>query len=109
MLRLRQLEDECARHERELHAAWRALAAECAGQPDTFAARWRDVVGRWSFRRVNELIDDHNRWYPAEARLPMNPRTGDFIPVGGRPYRRSRLDAAWALRRFPPDLTSGPS
>jgi hypothetical protein len=33
----------------------------------------------------------------------MNPRTGDFVLVGGKPYRREPLDAAWALRRFPPD------
>jgi hypothetical protein len=26
---------------------------------------------------VNELIDRHNRFYPAESRLPMDPRTRD--------------------------------
>ena len=33
----------------------------------------------------------------------MNPRTGDFVLVGGRPYRREPLDAAWVLRHFPAD------
>jgi hypothetical protein len=32
----------------------------------------------------------------------MNPRTGDFVLVNGRPYTREPLDAAWVLSRFPP-------
>jgi hypothetical protein len=65
--------------------------------------RWRELVAGWNFHGVNDLIEKHNRWYPVEARLAMNPRTGDFVLVGGKPYRREPLDAAWALRRFPPD------
>jgi hypothetical protein len=50
---------------------------------------------------VNDLIDRHNRWYPIEARLPMDPRTRDYVKVGGRSYRREPLDAQWILDRFP--------
>jgi len=52
---------------------------------------------------VNELIERHNRNFPAEARLPMDPRTRDFVRVNGRPYVREPLDARWILSRFPPD------
>ncbi|MDX6449014.1 MAG: hypothetical protein QOD08_1477, partial [Gaiellaceae bacterium] len=38
---------------------------------------------------------------PAEARLPMDPRTGDFVRLNGKPYRLEPLDSAWILRRFP--------
>ena len=31
----------------------------------------------------------------------MDPRTRDFVKVGGRPYRREPLDASWILARFP--------
>ena len=31
----------------------------------------------------------------------MDPRSRDFVKVGGRAYRREPLDAAWVLRRFP--------
>ncbi len=31
----------------------------------------------------------------------MDPRTRDFILVGGAPYRRRELDADWILERFP--------
>jgi hypothetical protein len=50
---------------------------------------------------VNDLIERHNRWYPVEARLPMDPRTRDYVKVGGRSYRRDPLDESWILERFP--------
>ncbi len=31
----------------------------------------------------------------------MDPRTRDYVKVGGRPYRREPLDAGWILERFP--------
>jgi hypothetical protein len=104
MVRLRAIHDEIEEHELRLDEAWRELAAECRGDEREFARRWRARVDRWSFHAVNELIERHNRWYPIEARLPMDPKTGDFALVAGRPYRRRPLDPAWALARFPPVL-----
>ena len=89
MRRLRAIEDAVDQHERQLAAA--------------FAAAWRELAGNWSFAEVNELIERHNRNFPAEARLPMDPRTRDFVRVNGRPYVREPLDARWILSRFPPD------
>jgi hypothetical protein len=102
MRRLRAIEDAVEQHQRQLAEAWRTLAAE-AGDPAEFAAAWRDLAGNWSFAEVNELIDRHNRNFPAEARLAMDPRTRDFVRVNGRSYLRQPLDARWILDRFPPD------
>jgi hypothetical protein len=99
--RLREIEDEVSSHEEALCAAWTDLAEYHHGEPDELARRWRELAHRWSFGIVNDLIRLHNLWYPAEARLPMDPRTGDFVLVGGRPYRLRPLDAAWVLERFP--------
>ena len=101
--RLRQIEDEVAAHEDALQAAWEELSRRHADRPRELARRWPALAGRWSFDAVNDLIERHNRWYPVEARLPMDPRTGDFVLVGGAPYRRRPLDAEWVLERFPPE------
>jgi hypothetical protein len=103
VLRLREIDALEAHHERGLEEAWRRLARE-EDDPGAFARRWRALVEAEVFDEVNDLIDRHNRWYPAEARLPMDPRTGDYVLVAGRDYRRRPLDAAWALERFPPEL-----
>jgi hypothetical protein len=102
MRRLRAIEDEIDRHEQQLDAAWHELLAEARDAAE-FADRWRETAERWSFAEVNELIDRHNANFPAEARLPMDPRTRDFVKVNGRPYQREPLDAGWILARWPAD------
>lgn len=102
MRRLRAIEEEVAQHEAQLEEAWRALATEVDDR-GAFSEAWREQARRWSFAQVNDLIERHNRNFPAEARLPMDPRTRDFVPVNGRSYQREPLGEAWILARFPPD------
>jgi hypothetical protein len=104
MLRLREIERHTALHLASLRQEWRALAREGADGRDAFEESWRRRAGAWRFDEVNDLIDRHNRWYPVESRLPMDPRTGDYALVNGRDYRLAPLDAGWVLERFPPDL-----
>lgn len=93
MSRLRRIDALTAAHEQ-------ALASAYAETGD--AAIWRALAASWDFGEVNDLIERHNRWYPVESRLPMDPATGDYALVNGRSYRRRPLDAAWVLERFPP-------
>jgi hypothetical protein len=104
MTRLREIHDLTVGHERRLAEEWAHLAYECDPDGAAFDRRWRAVAERWNFYEVNDLIERHNRWYPLESGLPMDPRTGDFVRVDGKPYRRRPLDAAWVLERFPPLL-----
>ena len=103
MRRLRTIEEEMERHAAALDERWLALARETAG-PEAFACEWRETARHWSFAQVNELIDRHNRNFPAEARLPMDPRTRDFVKINGRSYLRKPLDEQWILERWPADL-----
>jgi hypothetical protein len=91
MARLREIDRLTAQHEEAL--------AEARETCDERA--WLERVHAWDFGEVNDLIERHNRWYPAEARLPMDPTTGDYALVNGRSYRRRPLDASWALERRP--------
>jgi hypothetical protein len=102
MRRLRAIEDALDQHERQLGAAWHQLAEDVA-DPAEFARLWRETAERWSFAEVNELIERHNAHFPAEARLPMDPRTRDFVRINGKRYERDPLDAAWILAHWPAD------
>jgi hypothetical protein len=104
MTRLREIDQLTARAEAALAERRRELARDCADDPEAFEARWRRVAESWRFDEVNELIERHNRFFPAEARLPMDPRTGEFVLLGGDRYERTPLDAAWVLERFPAEL-----
>ena len=101
MERLREIERATDAHRRELDRVYSALRAECAGDPALFARLWRARAARWRFEPVNDLIREHNDWYPIEASLPMDPRTRDYVRIRGRSYRREPLDLEWVLRHFP--------
>ncbi|HZC30462.1 MAG TPA: hypothetical protein VE261_03020 [Gaiellaceae bacterium] len=93
MRRLRAIEVLLDAHIEQLDAAWR----------ETEPADWPRVARDWDFSEINDLIERHNRNYPAEARLPMDPRTRDFVRINGRRYEREPLDAEWILSRWPAD------
>lgn len=106
MLRLREIEQRTADLEASLRQAWEALAGGQVGDADRFRSEWLAHAEALSVDELNHLIDRHNRWYPVESGLPMDPRTGDYALVNGRDYRLDALDAAWILDRFPADLRS---
>lgn len=87
------------RARRDLEAAYRALRDEVAAAE--FAERWRATAEAWDFADVNELIAQHNEWFPIERRLAIDLRTRDYVLIHGRSYRREPLDAGWILERFP--------
>jgi hypothetical protein len=101
MERVIEIDQGIAAEKRRLERAYRTLRHECAGDRAAFARRWLERVHAWRFDELNELIEQHNEWYPVERRLPMNPRTGDYVPVGGRSYRRPVLGPEWVLEQFP--------
>jgi hypothetical protein len=100
MIRLRRIDDLIELHRGALEFAWLELAAACEDGGE-FEQLWTDVAAAWDFDEVNDLIARHNRWYPVESRLPMDPKRRDYALVNGRDYRRARLGAAWVLQEFP--------
>jgi hypothetical protein len=104
MVRLRQIDRLTGEHEVALDSSRHELARELTGDEASFERRWRAIAAAWSFDDVNVLIEKHNRWFPVESRLPMDPASGDYALVNGSDYRRELLDADWVLERFSPRL-----
>ena len=101
MARLRDIAAMTAEHERALGEAYELRASD--------PSAWQELAERWDFSEVNDLIDRHNHWYPVEARLPMDPMTGDHALVNGEHYSKRPLDATWVLERFPPVASAATS
>jgi hypothetical protein len=101
MVRLRQIEDDLAHTRAMVERAYLELRAACADDPELFARRWRETAESWRFDELNELIRQHNEYYPIERNLPVDPKTGDYVTIIGRSHRRELLDADWILERFP--------
>jgi hypothetical protein len=110
MERLEEIDGGIRAEKQRMARAYRALQDECGADRRAFARRWRAKARSWVFDDLNELIRQHNDWYPIERQLPMDPRTGDYVRFAGRSYRRPVLGPAWVLEHFPaspPERTSG--
>jgi hypothetical protein len=101
MERLSEIDQGIAAERQHLARAYRALQAQCGRDTAAFERRWRAIAHKWPFEGLNELIAQHNEWYPVERQLPMDPRTRDYVRVGGRSYRRPVLGPEWVLEQFP--------
>ncbi len=79
------------RHIEDLQAALAEAAVEAlavAGDPDAARrALGEDPAVRKALGEVNRLIDAHNRYYPIEANLPLDPTRRVQLDRGGRPYK----------------------
>jgi hypothetical protein len=101
MERLREIETETDEQRKRLEHAYRVLQESCAGDRGAFSRLWRRRAESWGFDKVNELIRQHNEWYPIESSLPMDPRTRDYQRIRGRSYRREEIGPDWVLHHFP--------
>jgi hypothetical protein len=71
------------------------LIGRCLGELRE-AADPRRLAATLDLQRLNQLIDKHNRYYPIEANLPIDPRNGG--PRGFRPMDAVTPD--WLLARI---------
>jgi hypothetical protein len=101
MERVTEIDQGIAGERRRLERAYRTLQRDCGHDLARFEERWRARAHAWPFEWLNILIEQHNDWYPMERGLPMDPRTGDYVPIGGRSYRRPILGPEWVLEQFP--------
>jgi len=105
MERVREIDQALKRERRLLEAERRRLRARFRRDVDGFARAWRAFAAERGrsreYRELNELIRAHNEWYPVERDLPVNPRTGEWVTVGGRSFLRPLVGAEWILRELP--------
>src|SRR4051794_17761541 len=104
MERIAEIDNSIMHQKQRLGRSYRMLREECGGDAELFAARWTAFASRCRFDELNQLIQQHNEWYPIERDLPMDLRTRDYVLINGRSYRREPLSAAWVLREFPAAL-----
>jgi hypothetical protein len=101
MERLREIDVGLRMQRLRLERAHAALREICGDDAELFARRWEERLRHWPFEQLNELIREHNEWYPIESGLPLDPRTGDYVRRAGRSYRRAEIGPDWALALFP--------
>jgi len=98
--------DAGIRRERRLLATeWGELRARFGPDGAGFARAWRAFAASRAsspaYAELNELIREHNEWYPIERDLPVEPVTGEWVTAFGRSHLRPVLGEAWVLGELP--------
>jgi len=101
MQRLREVDAAVEAQHARIERSYRRLQERYGADSEAFARRWLTRVRSFRFDAINELIREHNEWYPIEAQLPIDPRTGEYVGLRGRRFRRRELDLDWVLEQFP--------
>jgi hypothetical protein len=102
MERVAEIDHAIAYHKRDYARRYRRLRERYGDDHEAFAERWRAIAAAARFDELNELIAQHNEWYPIERDLPMDIRTRDYVLINGRSYRRPELGPEWVLEHFAP-------
>ena len=102
MERLAEVDRGIERERRRLAREYDAMRQRHGRDRQSFAQRWRAYAASRRYDELNELIRQHNEWYPIERKLPWDIRTRDYVLIHGRSYRRPELGEDWILEQFPP-------
>jgi hypothetical protein len=97
--RKKLLEDLEERHVRTLVVLHDTLAAKHQGRADLEEVVTRalhDKAKAIDVKRMNALVETHNRYYPIEANLPTDLRTGHYLVYG----RRWIPEEPWTAERL---------
>jgi hypothetical protein len=93
--RKRKIEDDEARYTRELVELYDDLVEKGRNAKEIELALVSHATAL-DLEKLNKLVVSHNKYYPIEANLPMDRRTGDYLAYG-KPWRR---EDPYSAQRF---------
>ncbi|MFO8057261.1 MAG: hypothetical protein R6V10_08210 [bacterium] len=103
-VRARYVEDLEEELHQELERKWKMVADNYQHDPDKFNTLWRVIVETLDLEHINQLIKEHNRYYPIEANLREDPDTGRLM-MGNTPWKpKKKITPERLLEKFPPDI-----
>jgi hypothetical protein len=63
------------------------------------ASGQHEQQAKWLLDRLNDLVWRHNRYYPIEAKLAIDPRTGELLDRDGKHWKPRPALSLEELRR----------
>ena len=94
--RTRKIEDDEARYTKELVALHDKLVRQ-GRKPRDIGLAILSAATALDLEKLNKLVTSHNKYYPIEANLPMDRKTGGYLVYGralGAGSRRTRRCAS---------------
>jgi len=107
MVRARRIENMIDQLMEDLTAVYKNMIGKWGGRPALFTRKWKKLIDDWPLDRLNDLIEKHNMYYPIEADLRMDPRSGAPMMGSALWEPREKVTVNNLLERFPPHIPPG--
>jgi hypothetical protein len=90
----------------DLEARWVSALVAChdalvlrEASAETISKALDDKAATFDLKKINAQLDIHNRYYPIEASLPIDPKTGDYLVSGRRWFPEEPCTVARLIER----------
>jgi hypothetical protein len=103
-VRAKTVEDLTANLLADLKTQWITVAESCRAHSEPFGRIWRAVLDTLELEELNQLIKEHNTFYPMEANLQPDLETGQY-KIGNTLWKpKAKITPEYLLGLFPADL-----
>ena len=80
VVRARRIEQTTDQLMEDLAIEYRKMIKKFVNRPKVFSSKWKSLIEAWPLDKLNDLIENHNNYYPIEANLQI-----DIVPQPGLP------------------------
>ena len=99
--RARRIENITQQLMEDLSCEYEHMTNQYGENPEIFAQKWKELIDSLELDEINQLIDKHNKYYPVEANLQIDPDTGAPL-LGSSPWKPTeKITQAELLTLFP--------
>ncbi|MCG8702450.1 MAG: hypothetical protein MI922_30645 [Bacteroidales bacterium] len=104
-IRARKIETTIEKLYQDLDHDYAELIDHYGDNPTLFAKHWNQVINSLELKKLNSLIEKHNKYYPVEAGLRLDSDTGKYM-LGSTPWKeKKKITKAELLEQFPSKLS----
>ena len=107
-IRARQIEQLTEHLMEDLTVQYRNMMDKFSDRPEIFASKWKESIKSVELDSLNDLIERHNKYYPIETNLPIDPRSGALMFGCARWEPKDKVTTDSLLQLFPVDTAVDP-
>lgn len=102
-VRARRIEHMTDQLIEKLTAKYSNMIEKFGSRPNVFARKWKELIEGWPLDRLNDLIEKHNKYFPIEANLPIDPRS-EALMFGSAAWQPKEKITVESLRNDSPRI-----
>lgn len=85
----------------ELSLEYTNMINKFSNKPEVFAQKWIEFIESLELNELNDLIEKHNKNYPLEANLNIDPHSGKYLMGSTSWEEQEKITKDILIKKFP--------